>query len=239
MSLVCWSGGCDSTLALLDLSRESSEAHPVKALSVSHPQVIGDEEHRKARQAILEWARNKGHHIVHQELHLRVHGSDGKITGAGGKEGWFNADQNGGLIQPIMWMPLAATYLDVREDLYMGYVREDDIWHYEGNFTRMFGDLQFLMNKKGSIKYPLKGESKVDVIRRLKELGVLDLCWYCEDPKKGKPCDDCPSCRRHLTGLWQLDRFKPVEDEKDVEKEDDVKAEVRKAETPGSPEGSS
>lgn len=226
MSLISWSGGCDSTLLLYELAVKSSEEKPVRAVSLMHPQVAADVEHRKARQAILKRLRKRGHHILHQELHLRIHTSNGKRTGGGGKHAWFHCNSNGGIIQPVFWMPLAATYLGKDEDLYMGYIREDDLWQYEGNFGRAFGDLQFLMGKTGAIKYPFKLEYKWQILKRLRNVKLLDLCWYCETPKKGKACGECASCFKHKSALWQLGE-KDKEEEKKKNKKGKKNAKVR------------
>lgn len=43
----------------------------------------------------------------------------------------------------------------------------------------------------------------------MKERGLYDKCWYCENPSKNdEVCGECTPCELHRTALWQLETFK-------------------------------
>ena len=90
MSLVLWSGGCDSTLILHRLAKKASKENPVRALTVEHNRVGALNEQRAARRKILAWMKRKGFPYV-KAFTIRM------IIPKG-----FESEQNGGLPQPII-----------------------------------------------------------------------------------------------------------------------------------------
>ena len=48
------------------------------------------------------------------------------------------------------------------------------------------------------IRYPIMQFEKSEVLGSLKELGLYDLCWWCETPKQsGETCGSCHPCITH------------------------------------------
>lgn len=212
MSLVCWSGGHDSTLALLQLARKACWANPVKALAIVHPQIPAEAENRKARKAILAWMKAQGYFVVYQEVRIKHQkGYEWNDARTAHDKRTFTCTSNGGAMQPQMWIATAALYLEEDEDLYMGYIRGDDVWHYREWVCDLFYNLKTLMYKKGTLQFPLEWTAKYEVIGQLKECGLLDLCWTCEAPADGKACGRCTPC----TSLWTAKQmYKKVAAEK-------------------------
>lgn len=213
--MILWSGGVDSTYALDCLLRPHINdtkywrvKDEVRALSINVGQVPSDEQQKKARQAIKAYYKKKyGIKFKHTEWNLNT------------KE----MHQNTGIIQPVIWIPLACTYLLRKEKLYASYVREDVIWHYKKQLMRMFKSCRNMMDKKGALELPFEFWAKAQIIKsfRQRDSALLDMTWHCESPEEQvklrratrkklangiaeKPCRKCGSCEAHQTALWQL-----------------------------------
>ena len=196
--LLVWSGGCDSTLLLHDLVKDSTENNPVKTIAIIHPQVAAMKEQRSARKMVLKWMKKNGHHIHHQEVEVKHTGELIRCNGSNGV-----AAGNGGISQYTMWMFTALNYLDAEEDLYMGYIHGDDIWWYRHEIWESFRHLLYIMGKKGELKFPLGHMKKSKIIESLKERGLYNLIWYCETPNKGKRCGRCEPCIKHDVSIFE------------------------------------
>ncbi len=192
MALVLWSGGCDSTLVLYDLLRNNTPA--VRALGISHPQIANSDMGKRSRELLTKDLKARGLGAFERlELSLQCSG---------------DADANGGIIQPLFWLSLAAPYLKDKEDLYAGWIRGDDVWHHKEDVQGVFGWSQKMMNKTGSLCTPLEWFAKEDVLADLKKAGLLKNTWHCEAPTpKGKPCNRCASCKTHQTALFRLEKW--------------------------------
>ncbi|KKM65846.1 hypothetical protein LCGC14_1487170 [marine sediment metagenome] len=198
--LVLWSGGCDSTLLLHDLAKNSSEYHPIRTISVIHPQIAAIKEQRAARKKVLRWMKKSGYHIFHQEIEVK---HSGENIFCNEHEGAYAGN---GISQYPIWMLSAVNYLQAEEDMYLGYIKGDDIWDCRYQIEESFRLLLHIMGKKGEIKFPLDRHSKPYVIQALKERGLYDLTWYCEDPdRKGKRCGVCHPCIKHDVSLYQIE----------------------------------
>lgn len=198
MALVCWSGGCDSTLILLDLATKATHENPVKALSISHMQIPAAKESRLARQKIKKWIKAKGYPVIYQEVVIN-HTSgfdieDSKLTG---KDVMFMANRGTGLFQPALWIPMAAMYMGPDDDAYFGYIQGDCLWHYKAEVSHIFNYLRDIMSKRGNIKFPLEWTDKKEVVERLHKLGVLEFCHSCESMTQAW-CGHCTPCENRI-----------------------------------------
>ncbi len=196
--LVLWSGGCDSTLVLYDLARtEGTKEKPIRTLTIVHPQVLARREQAKARIAILKKFKEDGLHV--QANHIVVHQSGGLEVSAYG-----NA-------QSILWLSTAVLYLEDKEKLYTGHNMDDgDIWPDAVTLNVAFTNLCQVGCRESSWVTPLIFVEKRQILQRLKDAGLLDLCWWCENPQDGKPCRNCNPCILHETAMWQLKRWGSV-----------------------------
>lgn len=204
MALLLWSGGCDSTALLCDLlkSRQTGQPglfidapgkEPIRTIAVDHPQIGGNEYCKRARAALLPILRNRyGYKFEHGEVKIR-------------NSGIYMQPSDQGLVQPQIWLSQACAYLTKNENLYVGYIKGDDIWHYQGWLFESFRSLQAMAYRTGELKIPLEWFNKPVIISYLKKEKVLNKTWSCqESPKNGKPCHKCASCVSHATALWYI-----------------------------------
>lgn len=203
MALVCWSGGLDSTLVLYDLAvryrddKTPPDAHGLRAVSVVHHQVSCQKQARRARNAIRRAMRKENLAFRHAAVRWRASGE-------------FSGHQaEGGLAQPGLWLAVAQSYLLDDEDLYLGYVKGDDVWHHFSELKQAFAGMQGLAGKTGRLLTPLEWDRKADVIARIRRAKLYRHCWYCEgsnwrgdEPKE--PCGVCVPCRTHRAARWVL-----------------------------------
>lgn len=214
MSLVCWSGGLDSTLVLHRLAveqRDGTAHHPhgVRALTILHPQTSMHEvAAAKARKAIAARFLKLGLTISYLEVAIKQSAVAWRI------ERFVGSSTNP---QALLWLTTAVNYLEYDEDFYTGYIRGDDYWHGANRYQAAFDCLQSIAGHTGAMRHPLEWDSKAEVIRRTKELKLHDLCWWCEEmelkPVRGKAraCGTCKSCETHAAGQWICSRDPPPE----------------------------
>jgi 7-cyano-7-deazaguanine synthase in queuosine biosynthesis len=210
--LVCWSGGCDSTMMLLHLIQQMTDGctcahkwHEIRAITFKHPQLWAEAEQAHARQQITEQIKQRFPGVHLQQNVISMSYSEACIDG----------DIPNGLTQPQFWL-IAQSYLHQDEDLYIGYIRGDDALSRLHQIETAFYALQQIGGKTGKLLFPLNtsGWGKVEIINMLREWGVYDLCWYCSHPKNGKPCGYCTSCLTHGAARWRIEQF----DHKSIEK---------------------
>lgn len=188
MALVLWSGGCDSTLVLLNLLKEHRAENKgwVTTVSFNHDNIAASKESRAARRSLQAWFKKERYLHLHSEVTIS-------------HSGYREVEKGDGLSQPAIWLTHALNYLKVEEDLYAGYIQSDDFWHRFDGFEMATKGLFQMIGKKGKVYFPLQWFSKAEVIKDLEKAKILNLCWYCESPKSGKPCGNCPPCRTHIT----------------------------------------
>ena len=108
--------------------------------------------------------------------------------------------------QARLWITAAHPFLEQAEDLAIGWIRNDDAWHARWWIGEVFVRLQSVAGNTGSLVYPVEWERKSKVILKLKDLGLYDLCFWCEAPVNGKACGSCTPCKTHATALWEIQR---------------------------------
>ena len=190
MTLVIWSGGCDSTLALLQVAKKASHGEPARALSVVHDQVAQGPEERQARKKIRKVFKKRGLPIEYAEVTIKHAGDFAAL--------------NSGITQPVIWIMTAITYLHNKEDLVTGYIRTDDAFHYRIQLVNTFIGARDLAGKNGDIKFPLEWWKKSEVIKELQKEKLISLVWWCETPEKGRPCGRCTPCTTMEMGRKEL-----------------------------------
>lgn len=204
MSLVCWSGGADSTLVLYDLLRAYKEMEKpsvmdeVRTVSVRHLQLGANREQFEARKRIREILRKRGLRFKCGEVGFRY-------------KGGFHVKQEG-LTQAMFWMGIALPYLRSGEKLYIGYVKGDSIWSYWAHLRQVFDSGASVLGLSDvDLETPLYNVRKAEVLSRLRRARLIRATWTCEDPKKGRPCGRCRPCKGRVLARYELRRW-PVKE---------------------------
>lgn len=198
--LVCWSGGCDSTLLLYHVAKQYGTAgSPVRAFALdSDSHLTAGRKEAQARKRILRELRKRGLNIELTEMSLTATAGSGL--------------SDHGLPQAVMWL-LASQALTDQETLAMGYVKGDDWLANIEHFQTVFNKLQTIAGRTGTLWLPLMFTEKRGVLHQLREMDLLELTWWCGAPdgrkKTQAPCGKCASCETHATALWKLGKFGP------------------------------
>ena len=132
--MILWSGGCDSTLLLHDLAvkQKMYDNYPINAVSIIHDQIYNSKTAAQGKIKILKELRKRGLEISYNEIHIKTS---------------MNAD-GCGLTQPIIWLATAIPYLGVTENMYVGYIKEDCVWHYRSFLYDAFKNLQTIRDEE-------------------------------------------------------------------------------------------
>ena len=198
-ALVCWSGGLDSTAALLHAAADASKQVPVAAVSFTHKQIAASENERRQRKRILSWMRKQGYPIWHSEVSIVGEGGvhlDPSATPAGDA-----ANQGRPSVLHPFWVGLAVPYMRKADDLILGYIKYDPVWHRREWLYGAFRNLAAMNDLGGRLLTPLEWWEKKDVMKNLREWKFpLDLCWSCQSPKGRRSCGECDSCTERREG---------------------------------------
>jgi 7-cyano-7-deazaguanine synthase in queuosine biosynthesis len=191
-SLVCWSGGRDSTLVLYNLLK--SREHEIRTISIIHEQIY-DSKQMESRQKIKEKLVKEFGDFESINVNISINGSkDGVCI------------DEGGLFQPVLWISTASGFLKNNENLYLGYIAGDDVWTSIYQIKTLFSNAQEIMNKSGKIIFPLYTNNKSDVIMDLSSTGLLEDTWFCQE-NGPTPCGKCHSCQTNDMHMYNLKRL--------------------------------
>lgn len=190
-SLVCWSGGLDSTAALLHSAADSSHQVPVSAVSFNHRQ-FGSPRERGARAHILRWMKRQGYRVWHSEVEIVSMGVPIEPDAEKEKK---NAHFERPSILHATYLGLAFPYLRRDDDLVFGYIKYDPAWHQMSRIREAHRALCDAVGYRGRLLTPLEWWDKQDVMENLEKWKFpLDLCWSCQAPKGRRSCGECDSC---------------------------------------------
>lgn len=193
---ILWSGGIDSTVLAYQYLKSGWD---LKLISLSSKIIAGNDAHIEARQKILKTlkSRFKKRSITHKEIAINI---DDFVVG-----------DDASLPQPVVWVTHASFYLEPEEDVYVGWIGNDQVWSELDKVEKIFYSIQSMLGKTGKLIYDYKSVSKHAVILKAKEFKILHVCWWCEAPgiknKKFKACGTCESCLTHGAAIWKIDQL--------------------------------
>ena len=201
MSLVLWSGGCDSTLVLWDLlQKQSRNDPPIRTLSIDHFAVWAGKEQAAAREKIMGVLRKQGYRVENELVTIQC----GDRTGLPSKGPSGSGTSGFRIPQAALWIGQAVEHLEPEENLYVGYIRGDDMWHHVQEWRWAFQYMAYLVGRTGNLFAPLEWSTKANVIERLRGAGLFPYCWTCSDPKDGKECGRCKECMTQYLAVYEL-----------------------------------
>jgi hypothetical protein len=172
---------------------------PVAAISFTHKQIGASANERRQRARILAWMRKQGYPIWHSEVSVVGRGVLPLDPSATEQKDAANGGQPS-VLHPF-WVGLAVPYMRTTDNLVLGYIKWDPIWHRREWLYGAFRNLAALNGISGELQTPLEWWEKKDVVKNLREWKFpLDLCWSCQDPKGTKACGKCDSCVERREG---------------------------------------
>ena len=188
-AVVCWSGGRDSTLILANLLE--MKTIKVRTLTIIHDQVGAEKTQRLARENIKKKLVKKYGDFESGEITIKGENCEGISSGC---------------VQPLLWIPAASVYIQNSEDLYMGYVKGDDVWHNKSELYSLFSTSMKLLDKDSELICPLEWYDKRYVIEVLSSnsLDIFKDTWYCQTNDK-IPCGHCASCQSNDMVMYYID----------------------------------
>ncbi len=187
--LVLFSGGLDSTYLLSVLLKTTD----VDVLYVSGPQGKLKETHEiRARKKIVAWLNKNKPYSVRTQHHWEL------PNGVPGYAYRFG--------QVLPWFYSAMTVADGLKHtvVNIAYVMGDQVCQHFAEMTWAWDYMkEVCMSKPVPLRFPLKDTTKVQILNQL-EPELLKLVWFCETPKKNKPCGECAACINHQVELMRL-----------------------------------
>lgn len=190
-AIVLFSGGFDSSLVLADLVSSACDTDTICAVSIQH-NLTGMQKLRREYESqilILRELRKKFPKIKIEHEIITV------------ESNWVSGDSSysKGLSQPILWLCNLIPLLKEGDVIYVGYNKDDQAMIQLDNITNLLKAACAIQeNKKLPVEYPLKYESKVDVLRGIlsRYPYLFDLCTSCESLiyEGEEVCGRCVPC---------------------------------------------
>ena len=178
--IVLWSGGHDSTLTLIRVTKEhSTMKNKVIALTIKTTMVGQQQQENIARKKIKKELLKDGYHIEFKEI-------DGNLI-LPIERGEF------ALPQQTLWSAVSAFYAPNNSIVYFSYIDSDSYWQLKQSMEQTFNSICKNLGKECKIEYPLRMYQKKEVIEDIPKK-YYKLVWFCENPKKNKKCNKCHKC---------------------------------------------
>lgn len=223
-ALVVFSGGIDSTMALIWALLNYEE---VRCVSVDSHGLPSSTAQVEARKKIIEFINSNsslrlGAITAFNQIQTQEVGLDFRSGNSG-----LNYAERDFASQPMLWAGLMPMFLMSDEDLVFGYIGGDDFWGWRHDALKIMQSvIDFKALKNTNIVFPLERKSKFEIIQFLVNFNsdILQNCIYCEDARlidgKWLNCGICSKCEKvHKEAgafakiLQDNCRFKPSEND--------------------------
>lgn len=200
--LLLFSGGFDSTLLLAELVSHAKDDDCITAFSLDYG-ITGEAKLRREYESQL---------LIIRELNklypkVKLKHETVSIYFNYGRDYIQNVK---GLTQPIFWISNMIPFLKDGDELYLGYIREDQAILQEQNIYDLFNAANRIQeNKDIHLKLPNKYYDKCDIIEQLisNYPSLVEYCISCEDAYYngiGKVCGKCVPCMHLKQTLVKL-----------------------------------
>ena len=183
--VVLWSGGLDSTV-LLEKARQDGRLHT--ALWFRYPHPANSYEYTAA-----EKMRRTMPDLPYVELAAPLFGTDALATGIGTPGPRVVPGRN------AVFISLAVNYAAATgaDEVWFGANREDAADYPDCRLA--FIDAMNIASRPFGVHVfaPLMHSTRAQILKDAARLGVDPAaCWSCYEPRDGKPCGECNSCRQ-------------------------------------------
>ena len=201
--VICWSGGFDSTLLLLDtLNRlkNNNDETTVQCITVVSDR-IGDSKVKRekvARENIKKYIKDNFKNIEIQYREISLHTDDDRDF------------TEGDIVfgQPLLWAMTVIPFLDENAKLLFGYILDDHLttFKFYKPFIEMINAASELCQKNLTFDFPFITCSKEDIINELIKSypGVIDYLTCCESLSDEDNCGKCKPCSTLIKSLINL-----------------------------------
>ena len=200
--LLLFSGGFDSTLLLAELVSHAKDGECITAFSLDYG-ITGESKLRREYESQL---------LIIRELNklypkVKIKHETVSIYFNYGRDCMQNVK---GLAQPIFWISNMIPFLKDGDELYLGYIREDQAILQEQNIYDLFNAANRIQeNKDIKLCLPNKYYAKYDVIEQLitNYPSLIEYCISCESEfydGVGKVCGRCIPCTHLKQALLEL-----------------------------------
>lgn len=183
--LLLWSGGFDSTLLLArgDIKYD--------LLTITHEQVPGRRRAKVAKDKILTWlaeARKPIGTITNVSVSSNLQGVSGEFA------------------QATLWATFGALYALDGQDVHVGWIRRDDVWHNIDRVRDVFYATMKSLHKTGHLVMPSEWLTKEDVLNEvLSHPGLFNLCTSCESlDEESDDCGHCVPCTNRIVAMRNI-----------------------------------
>lgn len=176
--VVVWSGGYDSTYALVEELRKygCAECWTFKFPGYNEEKFKKEE---TARNKFKKYVKKLGWKIIHHVIEV-------------------NSDiyPSGNLPQQLFWLNLSLLYARKETTLIFGYIKKDDYFEFKEKMEKIKENINKIMYKEVKFEYPLKYKNKWEVVKNIRDAGFEKFVWTCEgiDKDSKKPCGKCVPC---------------------------------------------
>ena len=176
-----WSGGYDSTALLIKLLEEG---HKVWTHAV---ELINNRGQNRAEYV----ARNKISMLLRKRFPNSIYvANDCSIEQQ-------VSIQHEGIVQPPLWAVIGVLAAQC-QDIYFGYVRGDDLWHYKHEFFEITANVAKMLHKEVHIQFPFEWATKEELLPYYdKHQDVLEAVHTCEMGNDWRLCT-CNKCKAML-----------------------------------------
>lgn len=194
--LIPWSGGCDSTLLVVEAIRAH---HRVRTISFNTHQVLPSSRQQAARKILRTKLQGRFGCWVHDEIDIDT-----------SETAHFTKGDHGNP-QALLWTILLLIYARPSDLVTIAWIENDTVWANIGDIKKLFKHGTHILDTKASLYLPFEYYNKVEILQRLRALRIStrDMWWCQNDCLKQKSTCLCASCsvyRQALTEVQFLDK---------------------------------
>ena len=190
--LIPWSGGCDSTLLVIEALRAG---HKVRTIGYNSKLIAASARQRTSRQVLRATIQSRFGHWTHDEIRM-----DSTNTA-------FLSKGDFGNPQAFYWTVMSLVYGRPSDLVAIAWIDPDSfVWQNIASIKQLFELGTRILDSKAILYLPFEHYSKVKILQRLRELrfSTKDM-WWCQEQSlvKSATCT-CQSCSRYRQALTEV-----------------------------------
>lgn len=208
--IILWSGGLDSTVLLYKLLLDATESSPIIAVTIDkYPQldITALLKQKIAREKFVKrFKRLTTNRLKLVSIKMEIEDCNNQLY-----------IDNTGLPQAAVWLTTISNFLCSDDTIYLGYIKEDDIWHHKSDWLDLFNSIMKLKNIENKIKveFPFEWYSKYEILNWANHYKIPKTCYfYCENPTLKGKCKYCHSCIVHARAEFELKLYEKSKTQK-------------------------